>query len=426
MASHSHPHPAQQLQYTSQQQAAAEHQRHHQQQPLPAHSENVDEELRRIHLALTAVFSPHTPSHPQAKQQWWEQRQLADAYLTSFQTTPVSWMVCDRLLSFQDTSDDVSVQQQRRFFAAQTLHLKCRVAVNELPPESLPSLRDSLLQHLQNYTSAETGTASGSASGGYAALTTRLSMCIAALAVQMKWTTILPDLLKPLLQHQQLKDGLALQRAVVLSILHVLPEECTSDRLLLEDETIRYVMRDHFVANSPRVLDFLNSCMMEELKQEPQGDNVHAIERVLATLHLWIRHVPVDPTIVAASPLLLSSVQALSQPAYVDVAADCVVEVLRMYPSHHPNNDALVQTLVPILFQQLPLEAALRSDDEDVWKAYCRIVTEMGESYMSLILSSQAALPGNTSPRRMVEWVLQCSRISETEIGTFTHTIRNI
>lgn len=378
-----------------------------QQQLLPSHSDNVDEELRRVQLALTAVFSPSSLTTGQAHQQWYEQRQLADAYLTSFQTTSIAWMVCDRLLQLQEnTSEDVSVQQQRRFFAAQTLHLKCRVAIHELPADSLPSLRDALLQHLQQYSQAGTP--------GNTALTTRLAMCISALAVQMNWTSILTDLLEPL----QSEQPNVRQPMVMLSLLEVLPEECTSDRLILEDESTRYLMRDHFVAHSAMVLEFFHSCMMQQL-QNQQANSTQIIQRVLVALHLWIRYVPVEPTTMAKSPLLEASVQALSQPQYMDVAADVVVEVLRMYPSHHPSNEPLIQTMMPLLYQQLPLDSALQSDNEDVWKAFCRIVTEMGESYMSLILSSQAAIQQN-SPRHMVEWVLQCSRIPETEIANIT------
>ena len=155
---------------------------------LPQHSENVEEELRRIQLALEAVFSPApTTSSTNAPSEWWEQRQLADRYLTSFQGSSVSWMVCDRLL--QDCAaaanpQDAAKQQQRRFFAAQTLHTKCRADAYQLPAESLPSLRDSLLNHLTNYSRM-----------GDVGLTTRLSMCISSLAVQMSWTTMVTDLL---------------------------------------------------------------------------------------------------------------------------------------------------------------------------------------------------------------------------------------
>lgn len=391
-----------------------------QQQQLPPHSENVDEELQRIHLALDAVFSPSPVvaaagaagvAANAAQQQWWEQRQLADAYLQSFQGTAVAWMVCDRLLQEGDCDPPQStggatmtmtttsaVQQQRRFFAAQTLHMKCRSAIHELPISSLPSLRDSLMNHLQRYCHGN----------GNSVLTTRLALCISALAVQMAWTTILTDLLEPLAQQQQQQTTITeeemLKRTVVLVILKVLPEECASDRLLLEDENIRYMMRDHFVACSAMVFSFLHSCLLQESNPE----------RVLMALHIWIRYVPVQPLAIATTPLLEASVQALSQKSYLEVAADVVVEILRMYPSHHPVNEPLVQKLIPLL-SKLPLDAALQSDDQDVWKAYCRIVTEMGESYMSLILSSQ-----HHQSSQIVDWVLRCSRIRETEIASIT------
>ena len=84
----------------------------------------------------------------------WNQRQLADRYLTSFQESAIAWMVCDRLLqdNFPVTDpNDVTRQQHQHFFAAQTLHTKCRADVFQLPSSSLPSLRDSLFVHLGRY-----------------------------------------------------------------------------------------------------------------------------------------------------------------------------------------------------------------------------------------------------------------------------------
>ena len=156
---------------------------------LPQHSDNVDEELRRVKMALTAVFSPAQQQQQQSKQ-WWEQRQLADRYLTSFQATSVAWMVCDRLLqeNFNSTNpQEMMQQQQQRFFAAQTLHTKCRADVYQLPSDSLPSLRDSLWNKLNTYSNV-----------GEVALTNRLAMCVSALAVQMGWTTVITDLLATL------------------------------------------------------------------------------------------------------------------------------------------------------------------------------------------------------------------------------------
>jgi transportin-3 len=352
---------------------------------LPPHSENVEEEVRRIQLALEAVFSPAPVSNTNIAPEWFEQRQLADRYLTSFQGTSVSWMVCNRLLedgASASNPQDVAKLQQRRFFAAQTLHTKCRADAYQLPADSLPSLRDSLLNHLTKYSLV-----------GEMALTTRLAMCISSLAVQMSWTTMVTDLLTTF--------ALSENRRVVMSLLKVLPEECASDRLVLVDENVRYYMRDHLVSSSSMVFSFL---------QEWDGPP----EQVYEVLHTWIRYVPVQATVLTESPLLEATVHALGQPQNLEIAVDVLVEILRMYPSHHDANQGLVQKMIPLL-SNLPLDQALHSEDEDVLRAYCRIVTEMGESYMSLILSSQHA-----QASQLVEWVLRCSGIPETEIASIT------
>jgi transportin-3 len=363
---------------------------------LPQHSENVDEELQRVKMALTAVFSPPpaaaVPTTNNAAssthQQWWEQRQLADRYLTSFQTTSVAWMVCDRLLQeCAETSihNDMQQQQQHRFFAAQTLHTKCRSDVFQLPTDSLPSLRDSLWNKLITYSSI-----------GDVALTNRLAMCVSALAVQMSWTTVVTDLLSTL--HQQ---NVHQKRIAILQLFKVLPEECASDRLVLEDENVRYRMRDHLVSTSPHVFAFL---------QGWDGPPNKAYE----VLFSWIRYVPVRPDVLMQSQLLDAAFVAVTNHETMEPAADVIIETFRMYPSHHAPNQGLVHKMIP-LSSKLPMEQALLSEDEDVLRTYCRIITEMSESYMSLILSTQFA-----DASQLVEWVLKCSSIRDKEIANIT------
>lgn len=354
---------------------------------IPQHCDNVDDELPRIKLALDAVFSPLPVTNQQdASTHWWEQRQLADRYLTSFQRSTVAWMVCDRLL--QDNAPTSSPQeamqkQQRRFFAAQTLNTKCRSDAHQLPQASLPSLRDSLLNHLNTYSQA-----------GDFALTNRLAMCTSALAVQMAWVTIVTDLLSSTVSQPQ-------RRTVVLQILKVLPEECASDRLILVDENVRYHMRDHLVSSSSAVFQFL---------QTWDGPAEAAYEVLLA----WIRYVPVQPYVLMESPLLEATFHALLNTELMELAADVIIETYRMYPSHHPSNQGLVQKMIP-LSSNLPFKEALQSGDEDVLRTYCRIITEMGESYMSLILSSQ-----HVEASQLVDWVLRCSSIADIEIASIT------
>lgn len=118
----------------------------HQPQPqiddssLPPHSTDPDIELPRVLLALQTVYNSYSlPSSSSSHIPPFDRRDVADRYLTSFQRTPVAWLVCDRLLlssddnkdggggatSSSDANVDSTLRTQRQFFAAQTLHAKC-------------------------------------------------------------------------------------------------------------------------------------------------------------------------------------------------------------------------------------------------------------------------------------------------------------
>lgn len=419
----------------------------------PPHSDNVGEELHRVQMALLAVFSPPTTNNNAAvggRGDWWNQRQLADRFLTTFQTTPVAWMVCDQLLQGGNTDTNTNnnninnnttntnatqQQQQARFFAAQTLHLKCRSDMHQLPVEARASLRDALWQHLTRCVSSSSMGSPGNGSGNSSeALMNRLAMCVSALAVQMKWTTIVDDLIRSAAAAAAAEatttNNTLGSAAAALAVLRSLPEECASERLFLEDDTHRFAMRDHLVASAPLMFSFLQSIVQQQQAEHNTNNNTHSFRsaatatRVLKTFHTWIRFVPVRPESLVESPLLLPlSVQVMSSPqpddTLMEVAADVLVEVLHMYPSHHSNNVALVQHMIPALLQ-LPLDDALQSEDEDVLQAYCRVVTEMGESYMSMLLYTSAETAPTAS--QLLEGVLRCSRIPDAEISGMTLT----
>lgn len=366
---------------------------------LPAHSENPDEELIRVKQALESVFSnPVAPVVADGTNEL-SRRDLADKYLVTFQRLPVAWMVCDRLL--MENSGPNS--QSQHFFAAQTLHYKCReeVYVAQLPPDSLPSLRDSLMNHLTRFGSGD--------NSGNTPLITRLCMAIAALSIQMGWKNIIRDVLdKVITARPDLSP-------VMVELIQLLPEEASSDRLFLVDEDARSEFRECLCRESETVLQFL--------LQIAQTSNAHQIS-VLRCLHSWIRHVSMSPTLLQTTPLIDATFQAITTYATTsggddtlfESSVDVVVELLQQYSSDPKHNAGLVQKIIPIVMNlgQTPFQTAMKDSDEDVLRGFCRIFTEMGESYMSLITSSAE---DNTN---LVELILQCSSISDSEIANIT------
>jgi hypothetical protein len=147
------------MSYQQRQQQPPPQQQQQQQQQLPPHSSDPEQELPRVLLALQTVYAPNVGNgggNNTGSGSPFDRRDVADRYLTSFQRTAVAWIVCDRLLCTSSSStvtaasnnnEDSTLSTQRQFFAAQTLHAKCLSDVHQLPPDSLPSLRDSLVNH---------------------------------------------------------------------------------------------------------------------------------------------------------------------------------------------------------------------------------------------------------------------------------------
>lgn len=399
---------------------------------LPQHSSTPEEEMPRVLEALHAVFQSPTITNNQTPNAQAEGNQ----YLTSFQHTSVAWQVCDRLLT--ETANN-QTQTQTNFFAAQTLHAKCRADVLQLGEGDLPGLRDSLMAHLLRFCNSANSSS---------VIVTRLAMALCALAVQMEWTSVLTDILGDIQSGQSSMEGGRIHLA--LEICQLLPEETTSHRLFpRRGENQRDCFLTVLRESSKTVLEFLGFCVssLQRQHQHPTGceevNNLKIRESILRCLHSWIRNVAIPPVTLESSPLVDLAFQIINGGSVIDgggdtfeLAVDVVVELLRCYPSHVSNNMGLVRKMVPLLMGlstptpvatvltthqpstssgSSAFHTALATEDEDGMRAFCRIYTEMGEAYMSLIMSHE-----NLNQVTLVELVLACSAIPDHDIANIT------
>ena len=415
-------------------------------------SNNPEEELQRVLAALSTVFAidPAVANNVNPAS-----REAADRYLTAFQKSSVAWTVADRLLGYgigtgitgtgTGHPNDDGTSTQIHFFAAQTIHVKCRADVLQLQvgnenadanvngnvngngnvnvnvnQSAMNSLRESLMAHLMNFITLQKTTSS--------AIVTRLAMALCSLAVQMQWDSIMDDLLSNLQQQQQQQNQQQMMR-LVLEIAQLLPEEATSDRLLLRDER----QRDRFVNNltdsCEKILQFLLLCVSSNDAGSGTGtgtgtggtmESMKIKEQVLRCMHSWVRNVRIPPALLERTQLfdwVFAILQANDLNTYggdmFDISVDVVIEVLRCYPSDHHANIGLVHKLVPLIMalgqkEDSPFQKAVREEDEDAMRDYCRIFTEMGESYMSLIMHHE-----DLNQVALVELVLACSAIPD-------------
>ena len=376
---------------------------------------NSVEETQRVLAALAAVFSPHQAPADQSSE-------AANRYLVAFQKSTAAWGVCEHLLSQEygaGTANGSGTGTQIHFFAAQTIHVKCRADILQLKGDAhqLNSLRESLTGHLTKFITLQHNGVSG-----MGATVTRLAMALCSLSVQMSWYSITDDLLTNLQQQQNPNQNPQMMH-LVLEIAQLLPEEATSDRLLLADER----QRERFVQNLTQSADKMFQFWLFCVSGNDAGGGVNASpvkiqEKVLRCMHSWVRYINIPPALLEQTQLLdwiFAILQANNLDVYggelFDFSVDVVIELLRCYPSDSQYNVALVHKLVPKIMAlgqkedgQSPFQIAVREEDEDAMRDYCRIFTEMGESYMSLIMHHE-----DLNQVALVELVLACSAIPD-------------
>jgi len=205
---------------------------------------------------------------------------------------------------------------------------------------------------------------------------------------------------------------------LVLVIAKILPEEVNSERVLLPNEQQRFVFVEKLVHSSENMLQFLFFCA-----SNAGGDDsgrVKIQEQVLRCLHSWVRYVNIPPLLLQNTQLLdftFAILQANDYKVYggdlFELSVDVVIEISRCYPSDNPENMGLVQKFIPMIMDlgmesHSPFQKALRIEDEDSMRDYCRIFTEMGESYMSLIGHHE-----DLKQVKLVNLVLACSAIPD-------------
>lgn len=271
-------------------------------------------------------------------------------------------------------------------------------------------------------------------------LVTRLGMALAALAVQLNWTTVFEDVSGLLSTRPEMT-------CAVLELFRSVPEEVGSGRLVLvsgeEDlSEFKRVLREK---GAGVVLSLCEGAVgrscgyRQQMEKQQQSDGVNAsgypnmitpthhqdvatTEAVLSCLQSWIRIVDIHPSSFQNSmllPWIFDYLLTDSTNGGYEMAVDVVVELMRSYTSEHNENSGLIQAIVPRVMSLggignennvlSPFEKAIREEDEDGMRGYCRVFTEMGEAYLSLILSHE-----ELSQEVLVELVLKCAGIPDT------------
>ncbi|KGO67940.1 Armadillo-like helical [Penicillium italicum] len=292
----------------------------------------------------------------------------AHEFLEKFQKSIEAWTTTHALLQ----SPDVPVEA--KLFAATTLKGKIIFDLDQLPPDSVLALRDSVLNLLVAF------------APGPRPIQTQLCVCLASLAIQMvTWKDVLATV------------GAALGSSAgdcVLEFLKILPEEVTEGRKINLSE-------DELFVRTKELLEDNAEQVMQLMIQYAQSSPAAATNpRLLDCVTSWLREIPAAK--VVESPLIDVIFKALDNDASFDAGVDCVCT---LYRDTKDVDESLpvIQALYPRLMALRPkIAETAEAEDLEAFKGITRIFAEAGEAWVVLV----ARLPGEF--QGLVEALLEC------------------
>ncbi|KAI9751319.1 MAG: Nuclear import receptor [Lichina confinis] len=304
------------------------------------------------------------------------QKQEAHRFLEGFQKSDVfmqsdAWTATFELLRTPDAA------LEAKLFAATTLKGKILYDFEQVPRESLPALRDSLLSLLSLYGS------------GPRPIRTQLCVSLASLAIQMpEWKNVL-QLVGAALGSDP-KNGTA-----ILEFLKVLPEEVTEGR--------KVTLTEEELADRTAELLEQNSSQILQLWAQYAQSSLDAIKNpmLFECISSWLREISVAD--IARSPLLDVIMNALSHDASFETAVECLCTMFRE-TKDVDESLPVIQILYPRIVSLRPrISQAAESEDQETYLGLTRVFSEAGEAWIILI----ARMP--TQFDALVDGILECA-----------------
>ncbi|RKP09440.1 armadillo-type protein, partial [Thamnocephalis sphaerospora] len=307
----------------------------------------------------------------------------ANRWLEEFQNTVTAWNIADILLR------DGTANLEARLFAAQTFRKKVTYDLHQLDTAARLSLRDSMLDLMAQFKS------------GPAVLVTQLCLALSALAMQLpQWTGVVPQMMKLFGADPQ-------SATCLLEFLTILPEEVNGNhRIPITDDEFAERSRELLTDTASEVFHALL------LYMQTSGTNTALQNRVFKCLLSWIRSGDIPIMEISNSPLLDMVFGAVQNDELFEVAVDLICEII------HETRE--VEECMPVIEQIYPKLLGLRpmipgaADDSDQLRGLCRMFTEAGEAYVTLVVTHVDAFRG------ILEGVLECITMHDLDIVKMT------
>ncbi|KAF2877357.1 armadillo-type protein [Massariosphaeria phaeospora] len=313
------------------------------------------------------------------------QKEQAHQFLERFQKSEEAWTTTFAMLETNN------VDAAAKLFAATTLKGKIVYDLHQVPRDSLPNLRDSIMRNLATF------------HAGPKPIRLQLCVCLANLAIQMtEWKDVLSSIVSTLGS-----DPSTLP--CVLDFLRVLPEEVTHGRKInLTESELAARTHELIEENAQQALTLLVQYAQSSpaAAQNPQ---------LLNCVTSWIREVPLDD--ILTSPLLAVIIDALSAPEPFEAAVECLCALIGETKDVDEAMNTVLSLYPHVVALRPKLAQAASEEDTETFKGLARIFAEAGESWVLLI----ARLPAEF--RGLVEAILETAALDQ-ERDAISHTFK--
>uniref|UniRef100_A0A8C5NRQ5 Transportin 3 n=2 Tax=Passeriformes TaxID=9126 RepID=A0A8C5NRQ5_JUNHY len=331
--------------------------------------------LQLVQQAVQALYHDPDPSG----------KERASCWLGELQRSVHAWEISDQLLQIHQDVESC-------YFAAQTMKMKIQTSFYELPTDSHASLRDSLLSHIQNLKDLSP------------VIVTQLALAIADLALQMaSWKGCVQTLVE-----KYSTDVTSLP--FLLEILTVLPEEVHSRSLRIGANRRTEIIED-LAYYSSTVVSLLVTCV------EKAGNEEKMLIKIFRCLGSWFNLGVLDSTFMANSKLLSLLFEVLQQDKTSsnlhEAASDCVCSALYAIENVETNLPLALQLFQGVLTLESAYHMAVAREDLDKVLNYCRVFTELCETFLDKIVCTPGQGLGDL---RTLELLLICAGHPQYEV----------
>uniref|UniRef100_A0AC11B4S4 Transportin 3 n=1 Tax=Ovis aries TaxID=9940 RepID=A0AC11B4S4_SHEEP len=331
--------------------------------------------LQLVYQAVQALYHDPDPSG----------KERASCWLGELQRSVHAWEISDQLLQIRQDVESC-------YFAAQTMKMKIQTSFYELPTDSHASLRDSLLTHIQNLKDLSP------------VIVTQLALAIADLALQMpSWKGCVQTLVE-----KYSNDVTSLP--FLLEILTVLPEEVHSRSLRIGANRRTEIIED-LAFYSSTVVSLLMTCV------EKAGTDEKMLMKVFRCLGSWFNLGVLDSNFMANNKLLALLFEVLQQDKTSsnlhEAASDCVCSALYAIENVETNLALAMQLFQGVLTLETAYHMAVAREDLDKVLNYCRIFTELCETFLEKIVCTPGQGLGDL---RTLELLLICAGHPQYEV----------